>query len=234
MTLPMIHHPILVVSYNDAAREALCSSLERTGANSVPCATFLDAEDVALEGIYNGILVDLQSIIKAKGDEKLIACSLTAFFPTLRVRVLGGMLVPMAMPGDSKQDKSIAEFLAKSCAAFTPRMLRQHKRREVGLSATIRHNLTDAPGFIINLSWGGAFLIDMAAERFHPGDAIILAMADADLEIEATVAWVRPWGSSLPPGSGICFANLGAVQESYLEAVLKHQRHNARDRLVAR
>ena len=233
MTRPIIHHPILVVSYSDTARAALCASLEGDGVAGIPCASFEEAEDIALGGIFNGILVDLQSIIKAKGDEKVIACSLTGFFPTLRVRVLGGMLVPMAMPGDAKQDRSISEFLSKSCAGFRPRMLRQYKRREVGLSAMIRHNLADAPGFIINLSWGGAFLVDMAAERFRPGDTLALAMADADMEMTATVSWVRPWGSRLPPGAGISFANLEAVQESYLEAVLKHQRDAARDRLVA-
>lgn len=234
MTQPIIHHPLLVVSYSDAARAALCGSLQGAGVTAIPCADFKEAEDIALGGIYNGILVDLQSIIKAKGDEKVIACSLTGFFPTLRVRVLGGMLVPMAMPGDAKQDKSISEFLSRSCAGFTPRMLRQYKRREVGLSVMIRHNLADVPGFVINLSWGGAFLIDMGAERFRPGNALSLVMADADLEITAKVSWVRPWGSRLPPGAGISFTNLGAVQESYLEAILKHQRDNARDRLIAR
>ena len=103
--------------------------------NGVVCESFLEAEDVAREGVFNGILVDLQSIVKAKGDEKIIACSLTGFYPTLRVRALGSMLVPMAMPGDAKQDSSINDFLTKSCSTFAPRRLRLHRRRDITLSA---------------------------------------------------------------------------------------------------
>ncbi len=71
----MIHtvfrHPILVVSYATDTRQALTDNLRRNNAEGIPCASFLKAEDLAREGVYSGILVDLQSIVKAKGDEKL-------------------------------------------------------------------------------------------------------------------------------------------------------------------
>jgi hypothetical protein len=136
MTLPVISNPILVISYNADIRKALVDNLLWINAAGVPCESFLEAEDIAREGVYNGILVDLQSIVKAKGDEKVIACSLTGFYPTLRVRAIGGMLVPMAMPGDARQDNSLSDFLSRSCLAFTPRRLRLHRRRDVVLSVS--------------------------------------------------------------------------------------------------
>ena len=99
-------HPILVVSYGEETRAALVTTLNNNGASTVSCATFCDAENLALAGLYSGILVDLPSIIKSKGEEKIVAYTLANFFPILRVRTMGGMLVPMAMPGSAKQDKS--------------------------------------------------------------------------------------------------------------------------------
>ena len=79
MTLSVVGHPILIISYNAEIRLTLSENLQRNNVLGIPCESFAQAEDIAREGVYNGILVDLQSIVKAKGDEKIVACSLTVF-----------------------------------------------------------------------------------------------------------------------------------------------------------
>ncbi len=227
-------HPIIAISYSDDTRNALAESVAPFGVTAIGCSGFSEAEDLALTGIFNGILVDLQSIIKAKGDEKLIACSLTGFYPTLRVRALGSVLVPMAMPGDARQDKSIADFLNKTCAAFTPRPLRRHKRKDLGLSVLARHARRELRTFVANLSWGGAFLVDMASDQFQPGEPVELVVGDSGLIVDASVCWLRPWGDQRLPGFGVCFGDLADPQTQLLLNLLKHDRSNSRDRMVAR
>jgi Tfp pilus assembly protein PilZ len=230
----LISNPILIISYNAEIRKALSDNLLRNNATGVPCESFIEAEDIAREGVYNGILVDLQSIVKAKGDEKIIACSLTGFYPTLRVRALGTMLVPMAMPGDASQDNSLSDFLTKTCTAFTPRRLRFHRRRDIILSAVRCSNATEDRLFTLNMSWGGGFLVDAYPEKYEIGQVIQLALPEFAVSCSASVRWICPWGQRRIPGVGVAFQDMNEGMESVLAQLFQHDRNNDRDRMVAR
>jgi Tfp pilus assembly protein PilZ len=234
MDHPLISNPILVVSYSADTRTALADNLLRNNASGVPCESFLEAENYAREGVYSGILVDLQSIIKAKGDEKIIACSLTGFYPTLRVRALGAMLVPMVMSGDAKQDNSLSDFLVKTCTAFTPRRLRLHRRRDLTLSAVGCIPASGERLFSSNISWGGAFFVDAHPEKYRIGQEFELAFPDVASSIPVLVCWIRPWGQRWIPGIGVAFQDGDATMESLLASLLKRDRNNDRDRMIAR
>jgi Tfp pilus assembly protein PilZ len=234
MTLPVISNPILVISYNADIRVALTENLQRNGATGIPCESFLEAEDIAREGVFNGLLVDLQSIVKAKGDEKVVACSLTGFYPTLRVRALGAMLVPMAMPGDAKQDNSLSDFLVKTCSAFTPRRLRLHRRRDIVFSTVRCSNPAAEQLFTVNMSWGGAFVVDAYPDKYEVGQELQLTFPEFEQTFTASVRWVRPWGQRRIPGVGVQFCELDQGMETILAAVLKQDRNSDRDRMVAR
>jgi Tfp pilus assembly protein PilZ len=230
----VISNPILVVSYNDDIRKALLDNLQRNDAEGIACESFLQAEDVAREGVFNGVLVDLQSIIKAKGDEKIIACSLTGFYPTLRVRALGGMLVPMAMPGDARQDSSLKDFLGKTCQAFIPRRLRLHRRRDIVLSALSCSDVTEDRLVTMNLSWGGAFIMDTHPEKYEIGQNLHIKLPEFECSFDADVRWIRPWGLRKIPGVGIAFRDIDEQMETLLATLLQRDRDNDRDRMIAR
>jgi hypothetical protein len=231
MALQSISNPILVISYNVDIRLALLDNLQRNSAAGVPCESFIEAEDIAREGVYNGILVDLQSIVKAKGDEKIIACSLTGFYPTLRVRALGAMLVPMAMPGDARQDSSLGAFLSTTCAAFTPRRLRLHRRRDIVIS-TLR--CSGEQLFTLNMSWGGAFIVDACPEKYEIGQVLQLEFPEFEHSFSATICWIRPWGQRRIPGVGVAFHCGDERMESILAVLIQRDRNNDRDRMIAR
>ena len=234
MIPPVIRNPILIISYNADIRQAFSDNLQRNNAVGVPCESFLEAEDLAREGVYNGILVDLQSIVKAKGDEKLVACSLTGFYPTLRVRALGAMLVPMAMPGDAQQDSSLSDFLTKTCQAFAPRKLRRHRRRDTVLSALTCSLIPETRLFTANMSWGGAFIVDAYPEKYKIGQDIQFAFPEFGHSFFASACWIRPWGQRRIPGVGVSFRDVDGRMESILAELLQRDRINDRDRMIAR
>jgi hypothetical protein len=234
MILPVISYPLLVISYNADIRGAFLENLQRINATGVACESFLEAEDIAREGVFNGILVDLQSIVKAKGDEKVIACSLTGFYPTLRVRAIGGMLVPMAMPGDARQDNSLSDFINKSCLAFTPRRLRLHRRRDIVLSAVSNLQAPEDHLFTLNMSWGGAFVVDAHPEKYQIGQDIQLAFPEFSYSFIASIRWICSWGMRRIPGVGVEFRGIDAEMESILAAILQRDRNTDRDRMIAR
>lgn len=139
------------------------------------------------------------------------------------------MLVPMAMAGDAKQDKSLNDFITKTCAGFSPRRLRSSKRKDICIPTYIGA----VRGFTLNISWSGVFIADMNPERFSVGEEITVALPDFGLVVEVTVARIQSWGQHRPPGIGAEFKQMGQELESNLFALLKIDKDKDRDRLVA-
>lgn len=222
------NHPVLVVAYDDKSLSSMTFSLKSFGTEQVACSTFEEAEKHALTGLYNGLLVDLATMIKAKAEERVIANTLTRVYPILRVKTMGSMLIPMAMAGDAKQDNSISEFLVKTCAGFTARTLRLNKRRNICVPVNIR----ESRGFTLNFSWNGVFIADMHPERFSVGDLIVVNFADQELEAELLVSRIQRWGGRTPPGIGVRFKNMSQQLEIFLFTLLKSDKDKDRDRIV--
>ncbi len=226
-------HPILVVSYTDETRAALAATVSNNGALAVACATFCEAENLALAGLYSGLLVDLPSIIKSKGEEKIVAYTLANFFPTLRVRAMGSMLVPMAMPGSAKQDKSLGDFLSITCLAFVARTLRVFRRHPACISTLLHCKGEEYRGFTLDLSWGGAFIVDVYSERFVGETDIAVSFLECGFTLDAAIRWTKPWGGRTAPGIGICFNELDESVRTVFSGILKTSREFDRDRLAA-
>jgi hypothetical protein len=224
-----LDHPILVIAYDDTACITLAASLGPYGVRAEPCSTFCEAESFALSTPYQGILVDLASMIKAKAEEKVVAYTLTRFYPTLRVKTMGTMLIPMAMAGDVKQDKSLNDFLAMTCAQFEPRRLRSNKRRTICVPTYIEAER----GFTLNISWSGLFIADMNPERFSVGEEIRVSIPDFGLEAEVIVVRVQDWGQHRPPGIGVKFKHISQELEDNLIALLRCDKDRDHDRQVA-
>jgi hypothetical protein len=231
--MPLLDHPIFVISVSDDTRAALANSLKAFDVQLVQCSTFLEAENLALQGLYSGILVDLPSIVKAKGEEKIVACSLSGFFPTLRVRVMGTMLIPMTMPGAAKQENSVSDFINRACGNFCCRKLRAHHRHAIGISVATRYANKETRAFTLDICWGGAFIVDFNPERFSIGDELSIFFQEPDCEIQATVCWKQSWGLRHAPGIGVKFHNLTDCLSEFLLRLLKHAKDHDRDRLVA-
>jgi hypothetical protein len=231
--MPLLDHPILVISVNDDTRAALLNSLMAFDVETVECSSFLEAETLSLAGLYCGILVDLPSIVKAKGEEKIVACSLTGFFPTLRVRFMGSMLIPMTMPGTAKQENSINDFINRACYNFTARQLRSHHRHAIGISVSTLFQDTETRAFTLDISWGGAFIVDFNPERFSTEDELTLYFQEPGCKIAATVCWKHCWGMRHAPGIGVRFNLLTDCLSSFMLSLLKHSKDHDRDRLVA-
>jgi PilZ domain len=231
--MPQISRPILVVSYVDATLELLVKSLLQLDISAVPCNAFCDSEKLALENTYNGILIDLTSIIKAKGEEKVVAYGLASVYPSLRVRSMGAMLIPMAMPGDAKQDNSLKDFIYKTCAEFAPRSLRLYRRRDKCVSIIRKDIPGDERGFTLNISWGGAFIIDNHSERFTVGQKMTFLLHELGLEVNVVVCWIQAWGHRHFPGIGVRFETVDEELEKALFQLLKHDRSIDRDRITS-
>lgn len=225
-----IQYPVLVVSYSDATRETLVANLDKINVPSAPYPTFCEAENAAIRGPHSGMLVDLPSMIKAKGEEKIVAYTLTNFFPTLRVNPVGSMLIPMTMPGGPKQDGSLADFLQKTCSVFVPRQFRSFARHKLSLSALITKGESAVKSFTLDISWGGAFLVDLEPEKNRCGEEIVIQYPEFNCTVRAEIRRVQLWGERRAAGIGVLFNDFSEPFETMLSSVLKNSRENDRDR----
>ena len=142
-------YPVLVIAYDDQVRSVIVNNLTRFGTESVACSSFCEAEKFALTHPCRAVLVDLSTMIKAKAEEKVVSYALTTYYPTLRVRAMGQMIIPMVMPGDAQQDKSLSDFVSKTCAGKSPRRLRNRKRKPICMPVY----LGASRGVTLNVSW---------------------------------------------------------------------------------
>lgn len=222
--------PVLVVAHDDRSRAAIVASSRSLGRQTLPCACFSEAQDAALAGPCGAILVDLATMIKAKDAEKIIAHTMTEIYPTLRVKSMGPLLIPMIMAGDARQDRSLSDFFSKTCASFAPRKLRSHRRKEICVPTSIG----SGRGFTVNLSWSGVFIVDMNPERFRVGQEVsvrFLAPPEPEFSAALTVVRLQRWGERHPPGIGMQFKEADQDLEQSLSTLLKSDRDTDHDRL---
>jgi hypothetical protein len=224
------HHeaPMLVIAYDEKVRAVLMESLAQLPLRAEPCDSFCKAESIALQRPCKGVIVDLTAMIKAKSEEKIVAYTLASFFPTLRVRAMGPMIVPMTLSGEAKQEKSLLDFLSKTCAGFTPRRLRRHSRKAICIPIF----LGDDRGFTLDISWGGAFVADMNPERFSLGARLALSLPDFKMTVEVVVARIQLWGEHRPPGIGVEFVTVSPELEVNLRGLLLSSKDSDHDRQI--
>ena len=224
--------PILVVSYNDDTRAALTAALNNINVSAIACANFCEAENLARQCLYNGLLVDLPTFIKSKGEEKIVAYTLANCYPTLKVRAVGSVMIPMAMPGNAKQDKSLNDFISKTCASFYPRKLRAYRRHPVCLSTILHYKGEEFRSFTQDLSWGGAFTVDVFTEKFSVEGEIIISIPELGFDLNATINWIKPWGQRQTPGIGVSFNTLDKSVEAVFADIFRSRKDFDRDRVV--
>lgn len=225
---------VLVVAYGNLSRLAMIETLIDEGFAPSCCASFREAEEVAIISSYCGLLVDLSSIMKAKGEEKTIACSLSNFFPVLRVRIIGNTMTPIIFTGSMEQSNSFDDY-RKICANFTPRRLRAHKRHRIHTPVLLHHKNLEYRSFTYDLSWGGAFLVCNNSDQFYVGDNIQLVLPAFGARLSATISRVQQWGNHpMVPGVGISWRlPIRSEAEVILGNILGTDRDRDRDRMVA-
>jgi|GEM_PF-666552 len=232
---PSALQQILTVSYDDNVRGTMVRALTDEGGIPAPCSSFVEAETLALTHLYSGMLVDLTSIIKAKGEDKIVATSLQNTFPMLRVKVLGPMLIPMVMSGTAAQEKSLKAFLANACATFTPRRLRAFRRHNYNTPIMIRlPDGSEIMSFSLDVSWGGIFAVVTGPTEIHVGEEVTVRMPALDIGIKAAVVRVKQWGEhKVIPGFGLRWHTpLSPEAENALLLALHSAKEFDRDRMI--
>lgn len=199
--------------------------------------SFREAENLALSNPFSGVLADIPTVIKARGEEKLIASSLQNVYPFLRAKVSGDLILPIIMPGGCEGEQSIARFFENAGRTFVPRRIRTYKRHKYHLPVLIRQEevCDELQSFTMDVSWSGAFIVMNDPGAMNVGHAIIVQFPSLNIAIDASVIRIQAWGhSGVVPGIGLAWhLPIEPAAEKGLHAVLKMKKERDRDRLLA-
>ncbi|GFO64584.1 PilZ domain-containing protein [Geomonas paludis] len=222
---------ILMVVREPEARSAYEQILDRIGVSYHTAGDFNEVLRMTVQSAYNGLLVDILTLVRCSKEEKSIAYDCINFYPTLRIkwdaRLQSITLGPQEnSPAAADTDAALARFVQDRCGTFSARCLRRFARKDSYLSLLLsaRDGLPGAvtvKTFTVNISQGGAFV--HTTHPFAKADRVWLSFPELTGEpaIEAGVCWSIPWGGCRSiPGIGVMFdQGLSPRQVEWLKQV---------------
>ena len=183
--------------------------------------------------LYAGFLVDIRTLIKSTGGEKLFFSHLLQFFPVMRVTKRPGSdsfsgLVESRNLGRMKGIALLDAYVTDLCRKTPPREVPSGKKQGIFRSVYVHFsdNFTrEKPerGVIEDLTTTGCFLV--TNDEIAKGAAIWLVFADMSDQtpIGCEVKWTKQWrpGSLYLPGLGLFFASMTDAQVGELAKLAK-------------
>jgi hypothetical protein len=220
---------ILIVVKDIEAGQAYAEALSDIGVAYDIAASISEMSCLAIENAYNGLLVDILTLVRSSKEEKVVAYECINLYPVLRVKWENKKkkinLSPLEQAFSPDAASTLQLFIESRCRPFPARPLRRHPRKNYN------HNVLLSPDgtfseqntrktFSLNISREGIFL--HTPEPFAAGSTVWLRFVEyADqAPIAATVRWSLEWGLSRSiPGIGLKFEGLSEAQAQVVKAV---------------
>lgn len=221
---------ILVVVKDTEAGDAYVSALTAAGVVCDVARSFQQMSALAVENAYNGLLIDILTLVRCSKEEKAIAYECINLFPVLRVKWEARhkkiKLSPLEQSYSPDCEAALRFFLETRCKSFPARSLRSHSRKTINLNLLYCTGASFSmerarKSFTINMSLGGVFLHVM--EPLEAGDTVWLSFQEfADqTPLEAVVRWSQEWGvTRCIPGAGLQFERMTEAQTQQIRRIL--------------
>jgi hypothetical protein len=220
---------ILIVVKDHEAGHAYTEALSQIGVTYDIASSFLEMSCLAVDNAYNGLLVDILTLVRSSKEEKIIAYECFNLYPVLRVKWENKKkkinLSPLEQAFSPDTESALKFFVENRCIPFPARSLRRYNRKNYNLSVLLSPDgLFREQGtiktFTLNIAPGGAFL--HTTQDFAVGQVVWLRFLEFSDQtpIAATVCWTLEWGESrCISGIGLKFDTLSQGQEQALQSV---------------
>jgi len=224
---------LLMVAGKDAAL-AYLSRLGELGAACDPVENMAALVAKLRTQAYNGIVLDVPTLIKDKSYDKRLITEVMDFFPLLRARsdAAGGRILALSPSGSLAPHDVLADFVLTRAAAFPARRIRASARVRLCLNVVatlLAPEATEAaPGVptgtrrscVLDVSAGGCFVWDI--EPPATGQRVRIEFSDrsGNPSALARVIWRLPWGERPAlPGAGLEFEDLSGEMASWMASL---------------
>lgn len=229
MPAHMTEARILIIAKDPEAGQAYAEALGEIRVGYDIAVSFTEMAELAIENSYNGLLVDILTLVRSSKEEKVIAYECFNLYPVLRVKWENKKkkinLSPLEQAFSPDTASALKFFVHSRCIPFPARPLRRHNRKNYNLNVLLSPDGRFADEntiktFTLNISFGGAFL--HTTHDFAQGARVWLQFVEfPDHEpIQASVRWSLEWGQSRSiPGLGVKFEELNEAQEHLVKLI---------------
>jgi hypothetical protein len=221
---------ILIVVNDVEAGKAYAQALSEIGVAYDLALSFDKMSDMAIEHAYNGLIIDILTLVRCSKEEKVIAYDCINLYPVLRVkwetRQKKIELSPLEQTFSPDAELALRFFIETRCSSFAARRLRRYKRKQINLNVLLSPDgrfsaENTSKTFTVNISLGGILLHTM--QTFEEDKTLWLRFLEFtdQAPIAATVRWSLEWGEArCIPGVGLKFERLSEGQERDIQRIL--------------
>lgn len=212
---------VLVVARKKETLLQYQNLVSETGVRVEAAESLQDAMFAAIRNSYNGLLIDVPTIIQAGEEEKKHLHDLLEVYPAGKVRISPSTSsVSVISAGKCRtKAKTVEEFITEECGRFKARSCRSSERKPLNLAVILSSSAEFQVGdieksFTVNVSHGGCFVFSV--RHWQVGDSVWIRLqksAGGDTLMTGEVRWTVNWGESqVIPGIGVCFRkNVGGL-----------------------
>ena len=223
---------ILLVVAPGPPREAYLRRLSRLQA-VWDVVDSIDSLETSLQDTpYNGLLLDVPTMIRASTSQKAKVLALLEYYPVLRLsyRAPVDEIHGLADGQTAPRTRTLEEFVGGDCLRFPARAVRAFKRCHLIFNVLLldppeRPLVEGEKAFTVDVSESGCFVATVRPpECGHPMSAVLCDLADRT-PIPLEVRWRILWGETMrTPGFGARFLSLTEAQKRELVAKLASAR----------
>ncbi|HTZ20898.1 MAG TPA: PilZ domain-containing protein [Opitutaceae bacterium] len=219
---------ILLVVAPGKSREAYLRRLDRLPA-VWDVVDSIDSLETSLQDTpYNGLLLDVPTMIRASTSQKAKVLALLEYYPVLRLsyRAPVDEIHALADGQTTPQTHTLEEFVGDDCRRFRARAVRAFKRCHLVFNV----RLLDQPeqpleegekAFTVDVSESGCFVATVQPPESGRLLSVVLCDLADPTPIPIEVRWRILWGETMrTPGFGARFLSLTEEQKAELVAKL--------------
>jgi Tfp pilus assembly protein PilZ len=217
---------ILLVAEDGEARMAYSDVLSEMDVEFDCVASPDDMTDSLVNGDYNGLLVDVPTMIRCECEDKNRITRIMQCFPVLRLMhnpQFGGIR-GLAQGGTIRDNRDLREFIIDECIPFAPRSIRVAERKEVVFNVLLLQDLKGEEAertVTINASEHGCFVFSVNRWEVASPAWLVVNEFEDKTPIELKVRWCGKWGNQMRfPGIGASFESMSAHQYVQLHSFL--------------
>lgn len=219
---------VLLISENGLAQQAYLDELYKLGAE-VDCIESPDQMHDRLCDIpYNGLLVDVPTMIRSDSGNKSRVTRIMDRYPVLRLlyNPEQGGIRGLSQGSTVRDNRTLESFVLNECLTFPARSIRRVGRSDLVLNVLLAQNREqfgkdDERTVTVNVSEQGCFVYSTRLwEEIEPAWIVVNELDDQS-PIELKVHWARTWGkTNRLPGIGTSYVRIADNQLEQIRNLL--------------
>ncbi|MCP3924460.1 MAG: PilZ domain-containing protein [Desulfobacterales bacterium] len=219
---------VVLYCMKNRARKFYLIEMERLSANFKLVSTFIELQDLVQKDRYNGIMVDVGTIMRAPKKDRVNFQKLKDLFPVVQLNwnkedeTIGTLFY-----GSSSSAEDLESFLKRECIPFKPRSVRKNSRKRVHLNTLMARNDNFSAENIertvtLDISKTGCFLYTVDDWIISEKVWILFKELDSKTPIKCRIRRISRWGKATKlPGIGVSFDEISDDQKNQIINMLE-------------